>query len=165
MENLQCGQKVLGTFYSVNMTTFLWAPLTGLLFPVAFSQGLRRLWPPLLKTSAFQVARFPSPVKFDSQPSNLNTNPQHSFSPMKFDHYLCVQLCINSCTNTQVGVCKPVIMLHCQLFRGSPFLGNTSQIEKQVSNSVSSLPFHLTSLRNEKAQFKVAVTRYMNTDC
>jgi hypothetical protein len=65
----QCGQKVLGTICSVNVATFLWAPLTGQLFPVAFSQGLRRLWPPLLKIRAFQIARFPAPAKFESRSS------------------------------------------------------------------------------------------------
>ena len=45
-------------FFSVNVATFLWAPFTGLLFPAVFSQGLRRLWPPLLKTTALQIARF-----------------------------------------------------------------------------------------------------------
>ena len=70
MENLsQCGQKVLGTISSVNVATFLWAPLTGLLFPVAVSPGLRRLWPSLLKTSALQIARFPAPAKFESKSS------------------------------------------------------------------------------------------------
>jgi hypothetical protein len=47
----------------------LWAHFIGLLFPVAFSQGFRRLWAPLLKTSALQIAKFPEPAKFESKPS------------------------------------------------------------------------------------------------
>jgi hypothetical protein len=60
-DNLSLGvaQKVLGTICSVSVATFLWAPLTGLLFPVALSQGLRRLLPPLLKTSALQIFQVP----------------------------------------------------------------------------------------------------------
>jgi hypothetical protein len=70
MENLsQGGQKVLDTIRSVNVVTFLWAALTGLLFPVVFSQGLRGLWSPSLNTSAFKVAKFPAPAKFESKPS------------------------------------------------------------------------------------------------
>jgi hypothetical protein len=44
----QCGQKVLGTFCSVNVATSLWAPLNGLMFPATFSQGLKTLWPSVM---------------------------------------------------------------------------------------------------------------------